>query len=496
MLCNYFNLATDIMANEKGKAEVPWLMAMEGRLTARINAVPPAVTTSIKKVVTEVSTDSLGGLLEDISEAMRTATKLDGDALATTVSERVSLVMASSTLDMRSALQNLDMNLRSALNEAVTVPMNFRHDAIVLALARIAPEVATALTHAQSGDGVRMETLLSTLQQSVARGLEAQAMETGIVRGAMDKVGERVEAVVRSAAEGREDREALLAQIPQVVKGVLAETLNHMETESVRINACVLASQEQMSRMERELNINQCALANVVKVGDGVAAKMDQLMLQKVVSKTKSACDSRYKGAEAEDRIVRDLTRRLHDCELGWARSAQPSEREAFDGPESCDILIRCLNHNNVRVECKAYTRPVPKEEVSKFRRDMVGRCAGDHSLFVALTSGIAGPMEKQDISLEYLGDQPSRYAFHLSLNEYDIYAIVCHVRILHELDHHHSDLCDSASGGADQHATGDSRQSDLYGRSQEVSEASSNQLHQNQVWYLSGGDQSVAVTL
>ena len=98
----------------------------------------------------------------------------------------------------------------------------------------------------------------------------------------------------------------------------------------------------------------------------------------------------------------------------------------------SCDILIKCKNKPDIRIESKAHGlnngEKVRQKEVEKFERDLIH--TNNHGIFVSLYSNIVG---KTSIDLIQLSN--GKFAIYLSNNNYNIENIIDSMNIIYKID-------------------------------------------------------------
>lgn len=198
------------------------------------------------------------------------------------------------------------------------------------------------------------------------------------------------------------------------IKTVLSELLKDIEKQHIAINTTV-------SLIREDIRTNTSDISNIKSDNSEIKQKIYANDKQSTIELTKLSNNSTNKGALAEHKILTLLNNHLPP-DHGY------NVIKTGHLPHSCDFLVTCDNHPDIRLECKDYSTTVPQTEVDKFITDL--HSCNNHGIFISLYSSIAN---KPLFDFEQLSN--GKFAIYLSNNQYNYKIIIRMLRILYKLD-------------------------------------------------------------
>ena len=205
-----------------------------------------------------------------------------------------------------------------------------------------------------------------------------------------------------------------LNNIPTISKGILNEILKDVETNTLNVKLVV-------NNLHTEMRENNNSILNIKTINEELRNKLDNLTNKTI----KDNNSNKIKGSNGENEIYNLLSEKL------MTRDGYITEQ--VNGlSHSCDILIKCKNKPDIRIESKAHGQnngeKVRQKEVEKFERDLIH--TNNHGIFVSLYSNIVG---KNSIDLIQLSN--GKFAIYLSNNNYNIENIIDSMNIIYKID-------------------------------------------------------------
>lgn len=198
------------------------------------------------------------------------------------------------------------------------------------------------------------------------------------------------------------------------IKTVLSELLKDIEKQHIAINTT-------MSLIRDDIRTNTSDISNIKSDNSEIKHTINSNDKQSTIELTKLSNNSTNKGALAEQKIFNLLINHLPP-DHGY------NVLKTGHLPHSCDFLLTCDNHPDVRLECKDYSNTVPQTEVDKFIHDL--HSCNNHGIFISLYSSISN---KPLFDFEQLSN--GKFAIYLSNNQYNYKIIIRMLRILYKLD-------------------------------------------------------------
>jgi hypothetical protein len=205
-----------------------------------------------------------------------------------------------------------------------------------------------------------------------------------------------------------------LNNIPTISKTILNDILKDVETNTLNVKLVV-------SNLHTEMRENNNSILNIRAINEELKNKLDNLTNKTI----KDNNSNKIKGSYGENEIYNSLSDKL--------MSRDGYIIEQVNGlSHSCDILIKCKNKPDIRIESKAHGlnngEKVRQKEVDKFERDLIH--TNNHGIFVSLYSNIVG---KNSIDLIQLSN--GKFAIYLSNNNYNIDNIIDSMNIIYKID-------------------------------------------------------------
>ena len=198
------------------------------------------------------------------------------------------------------------------------------------------------------------------------------------------------------------------------IKTVLSELLKDIEKQHISINTT-------MTLIRDDIRTNTSDISNIKSDNSEIKHTINSNDKQSTIELTKLSNNSTNKGALAEHKIFNLLITHLPP-DHGY------NVLKTGHLPHSCDFLLTCDNHPDVRLECKDYSNTVPQTEVDKFIHDL--HSCNNHGIFISLYSSISN---KPLFDFEQLSN--GKFAIYLSNNQYNYKIIIRMLRILYKLD-------------------------------------------------------------
>ena len=205
-----------------------------------------------------------------------------------------------------------------------------------------------------------------------------------------------------------------LNNIPTISKTILNDILKDVETNTLNVKLVV-------NNLHTEMRENNNSILNIRAINEELKNKLDNLTNKTI----KDNNSNKIKGSYGENEIYNLLSDKL--------MSRDGYIIEQVNGlSHSCDILIKCKNKPDIRIESKAHGlnngEKVRQKEVEKFERDLIH--TNNHGIFVSLYSNIVG---KNSIDLIQLSN--GKFAIYLSNNNYNIDNIIDSMNIIYKID-------------------------------------------------------------
>lgn len=205
-----------------------------------------------------------------------------------------------------------------------------------------------------------------------------------------------------------------LNNIPSLSKTILNDILKDIETNTLNVKLVV-------NNLHLEMRENNNSIINIRAINEELKNKLDNLTNKTI----KDNNSNKIKGSNGENDIYNLLSEKL------MTRDGYITEQ--VNGlSHSCDILIKCKNKPDIRIESKAHGinngEKVRQKEVEKFERDLIH--TNNHGIFVSLYSNIVG---KNSIDLIQLSN--GKFAIYLSNNNYNIENIIDSMNIIYKID-------------------------------------------------------------
>jgi len=205
-----------------------------------------------------------------------------------------------------------------------------------------------------------------------------------------------------------------LNNIPSLSKTILNDILKDIETNTLNVKLVV-------NNLHSEMRENNNSIINIRAINEELKNKLDNLTNKTI----KDNNSNKIKGSNGENEIYNLLSEKL------MTRDGYITEQ--VNGlSHSCDILIKCKNKPDIRIESKAHGlnngEKVRQKEVEKFERDLIH--TNNHGIFVSLYSNIVG---KTSIDLIQLSN--GKFAIYLSNNNYNIENIIDSMNIIYKID-------------------------------------------------------------
>jgi hypothetical protein len=205
-----------------------------------------------------------------------------------------------------------------------------------------------------------------------------------------------------------------LNNIPTISKTILNDILKDVETNTLNVKLVV-------NNLHTEMRENNNSILNIRAINEELKNKLDNLTNKTI----KDNNSNKIKGSYGENEIYNSLSDKL--------MSRDGYIIEQVNGlSHSCDILIKCKNKPDIRIESKAHGlnngEKVRQKEVDKFERDLIH--TNNHGIFVSLYSNIVG---KNSIDLIQLSN--GKFAIYLSNNNYNIDNIIDSMNIIYKID-------------------------------------------------------------
>jgi hypothetical protein len=205
-----------------------------------------------------------------------------------------------------------------------------------------------------------------------------------------------------------------LNNIPSLSKTILNDILKDIETNTLNVKLVV-------NNLHLEMRENNNSILNIKTINEELRNKLDNLTNKTI----KDNNSNKIKGSNGENDIYNLLSEKL------MTRDGYITEQ--VNGlSHSCDILIKCKNKPDIRIESKAHGinngEKVRQKEVEKFERDLIH--TNNHGIFVSLYSNIVG---KNSIDLIQLSN--GKFAIYLSNNNYNIENIIDSMNIIYKID-------------------------------------------------------------
>jgi hypothetical protein len=205
-----------------------------------------------------------------------------------------------------------------------------------------------------------------------------------------------------------------LNNIPSLSKTILNDILKDIEMNTLNVKLVV-------NNLHLEMRENNNSILNIKTINEELRNKLDNLTNKTI----KDNNSNKIKGSNGENDIYNLLSEKL------MTRDGYITEQ--VNGlSHSCDILIKCKNKPDIRIESKAHGinngEKVRQKEVEKFERDLIH--TNNHGIFVSLYSNIVG---KNSIDLIQLSN--GKFAIYLSNNNYNIENIIDSMNIIYKID-------------------------------------------------------------
>lgn len=364
---------------------------INGQMMALVSTVDNAVRGSMEKL-------NIGCIAANVSSAVKEWLSADIKTLC------------NGQDAIKGDVQALETRLKESLQTQVSDPFKLRVDRLQDVVKSLPHEVLT-LWSASTTEHESKERLHDRLQELRTRLDEAvsfQQAEIKQVQRSFADIGSNVKKMTNDVS-GK--------AFTLMIKNIFNDTIKQLEQQT---QACVIAvkgSQDRLSHIERDMASSNGVLSQLQKSGDGMAAKVDSLLVK--------ASSNSLKGAYGEQRLFSELCDTLTDRD-GY-------EIDIVSGvPHQCDISIRKLGFPEIRVESKAHGQntgqKVRTNEVKRFQSDLTA--LNMHGIMVSLHSGIVG---KGSVEVEQLRN--GKFAIYLSNNQYDMEQIHDMVRLLYSLD-------------------------------------------------------------
>jgi hypothetical protein len=205
-----------------------------------------------------------------------------------------------------------------------------------------------------------------------------------------------------------------LNNIPTISKTILNDILKDVETNTLNVKLVV-------NNLHTEMRENNNSILNIRAINEELKNKIDNLTNKTI----KDNNSNKIKGSYGENEIYNLLSDKL--------MSRDGYIIEQVNGiSHNCDILIKCKNKPDIRIESKAHGQnngeKVRQKEIDKFERDLIH--TNNHGIFVSLYSNIVG---KNSIDLIQLSN--GKFAIYLSNNNYNIDNIIDSMNIIYKID-------------------------------------------------------------
>jgi hypothetical protein len=205
-----------------------------------------------------------------------------------------------------------------------------------------------------------------------------------------------------------------LNNIPTISKTILNDILKDVETNTLNVKLVV-------NNLHIEMRENNNSILNIRAINEELKNKIDNLTNKTI----KDNNSNKIKGSYGENEIYNLLSDKL--------MSRDGYIIEQVNGiSHNCDILIKCKNKPDIRIESKAHGQnngeKVRQKEIEKFERDLIH--TNNHGIFVSLYSNIVG---KNSIDLIQLSN--GKFAIYLSNNNYNIDNIIDSMNIIYKID-------------------------------------------------------------
>jgi hypothetical protein len=205
-----------------------------------------------------------------------------------------------------------------------------------------------------------------------------------------------------------------LNNIPTISKTILNDILKDVETNTLNVKLVV-------NNLHTEMRENNNSILNIRAINEELKNKIDNLTNKTI----KDNNSNKIKGSYGENEIYNLLSDKL--------MSRDGYIIEQVNGiSHNCDILIKCKNKPDIRIESKAHGQnngeKVRQKEIEKFERDLIH--TNNHGIFVSLYSNIVG---KNSIDLIQLSN--GKFAIYLSNNNYNIDNIIDSMNIIYKID-------------------------------------------------------------
>ena len=205
---------------------------------------------------------------------------------------------------------------------------------------------------------------------------------------------------------------------PHVVKGVLADVVGDLESQTTQISSII-------KNIEKDISLNKTTTTQIKSCNDDMKSKLESLDKQLLAKHVKEANSNSHKGSVGENTLYSLLSEHL--------MSRDGFKVSQVNGiAHSCDILISRDNHPDIRIESKAHGQfnsdKVRTKEIEKFERDLLE--LNNHGIFVSIFADITG---KGSIEINQLSN--AKFAIYLSKNLYDCNIIIDMMYLLYKLD-------------------------------------------------------------
>lgn len=414
VLERFCRLASDFMdthakeeSNKKeSSAMLNILREMDKTLSSRLEEMSISVDKSLSNVSTVVA-DRVSGQMSGLMTAMtQTVNRLDVNTISNTVNDSIkmwlNMMMKDANMELKGVVERqlsdfMTKNVVDVVRESKERMMEY-----VMDLPNRMHEMI---------DKSDVTSVVRKIGEDLDRFMGEVMIKTSKLD---DKLDAHLKAYEKISDVQGDSVAKELKNIPMLTKGVISDVLSKLEMESNSVVTRLIATMEQLRRIETDMNDNHQRLKMV-------SEKVDVIDKRMVL---KSSSNSQ-KGSDGEDRLYDMLSARL------LARDGYVVENVSGQ-THSCDIVVKREKYPTLRIESKAHGKEtlekVRYKEVEKFQRDLLQ--LNNHGIFVSLYSGIVGigNFEIQQLS-------NGKFAVYLSNNNFDVDVILDMIQLLYKLD-------------------------------------------------------------
>ena len=414
VLERFCRLASDFMdthakeeSNKKeSSAMLNILREMDKTLSSRLEEMSISVDKSLSNVSTVVA-DRVSGQMSGLMTAMtQTVNRLDVNTISNTVNDSIKMWL---NMMMKDANMELKGVVERQLNDFMTKNVV---DVVRESKERMMEYIMDLPNRMHE---MIEKSDVTSVVRKIGEDLDRFMGEVMIKTSKLDdKLDAHLKAYEKISDVQGDSMTNELKNIPMLTKGVISDVLSKLEMESNSVVTRLIATMEQLRRIETDMNDNHQRLKMV-------SEKVDVIDKRMVL---KSSSNSQ-KGSDGEDRLYDMLSARL------LARDGYVVENVSGQ-THSCDIVVKREKYPTLRIESKAHGKEtlekVRYKEVEKFQRDLLQ--LNNHGIFVSLYSGIVGigNFEIQQLS-------NGKFAVYLSNNNFDVDVIVDMIQLLYKLD-------------------------------------------------------------